>query len=201
MKEITAIRACAKFDAVWATWFDEMAKKAVIKRASKQWPKTGQESRLHTAMSIINESEGSDENYLIYTPEQEEAFNAAVDAADPIALIGVEESIAGGSTPEPGANSEICAALQKAYKEKYRESKEMTIKGELIKTLLSEGWRLLRDSKEEIVECVSSGDYERIQEIKSFYADYGLDVRLWLMIDEDTKHKYKQLKAEAEKAI
>jgi len=201
MKEITAIRACAKFDAVWATWFDEMAKKAVIKRASKQWPNTGQESRLHTAMSSINDSEGSDENYLIYTPEQEEAFNKAVDSEDALALVSVEESIAGGSTNEPGANSEICSALQQAYKERFRESKEMTAKGELIKTLRYAGWDQLRESRDEITECVLSGDYDRIQEIKAYYAEYELDVCLWSMLDEDTKHTYKQLKLEVEKTI
>lgn len=58
--EIEMVRGCAKTDAVWAKWPDEMAKKAVIKRASKQWPKTEQSSVLHKAVEVINNTEGSD---------------------------------------------------------------------------------------------------------------------------------------------
>ena len=58
--EIEQIRSCAKTDAVWKQWPDEMAKKAVIKRASKQWPKTEQSSVLHKAIDVINETEGGD---------------------------------------------------------------------------------------------------------------------------------------------
>ncbi len=59
-EEIEKIRSCAKTDGVWSKWPDEMAKKAVIKRASKQWPKTEQSSVLHKAVEVINEAEGSD---------------------------------------------------------------------------------------------------------------------------------------------
>lgn len=58
--ELDLIRQCAKSDNVWANWFDEMAKKAVIKRAAKQWPKSKESSTLHNAVEIINETEGSD---------------------------------------------------------------------------------------------------------------------------------------------
>ena len=57
---IDQIRKCAKFDTVWNSWFDEMAKKAIIKRASKQWPKTEKSSALHEAIQVINKAEGSD---------------------------------------------------------------------------------------------------------------------------------------------
>lgn len=57
--EVDKIRACAKTAYVWNQWPEEMAKKAIIKRAQKQWPKTQQSRRLHQAVEILNESEGS----------------------------------------------------------------------------------------------------------------------------------------------
>lgn len=42
----------------WVDFFEQMAKKAVIKRASKTWPYTKSIERLHEAIAIANESEG-----------------------------------------------------------------------------------------------------------------------------------------------
>lgn len=66
--DIKKIRAAAKQDGVWSKWEDEMAKKAIIKRASKQWPKTDRMERLDNALSVMNEYEGSEE--IDITPAQ-----------------------------------------------------------------------------------------------------------------------------------
>jgi len=42
----------------WEEWFNQMTKKAIIKRASKTWPYTEQAGRIETAIAIANESEG-----------------------------------------------------------------------------------------------------------------------------------------------
>lgn len=71
--EISKIRGAAKQDGVWSKWPDEMAKKAILKRASKQWPKTDRDDRLDRAIAVVNEYEGS-ENILIerdITPNQD----------------------------------------------------------------------------------------------------------------------------------
>lgn len=44
----------------WAEFGGEMRKKAVIKRASKTWPKTDRSERIHTAVDVLNEHEGID---------------------------------------------------------------------------------------------------------------------------------------------
>jgi recombination protein RecT len=44
----------------WVKWFGEMAKKTVIKRASKTWPRSDKNERLAKAISVINEHEGID---------------------------------------------------------------------------------------------------------------------------------------------
>lgn len=42
----------------WVEWFEQMAKKAVIKRASKTWPYTERADRILDAIEIANEAEG-----------------------------------------------------------------------------------------------------------------------------------------------
>lgn len=42
----------------WIEWFEQMAKKAVIKRASKTWPYTDKSGRIAEAIEIANASEG-----------------------------------------------------------------------------------------------------------------------------------------------
>lgn len=59
--EVTKIRECAKTKMVWDAWPFEMAKKAIIKRAAKQWPKSSASSILHKTIEVINDSEGSDD--------------------------------------------------------------------------------------------------------------------------------------------
>lgn len=59
--EIAKIRGAAKQDAVWSKWPDEMAKKSILKRSSKQWPKTDRDDRLDRAIAVVNEYEGSED--------------------------------------------------------------------------------------------------------------------------------------------
>jgi len=59
--EVAKIQACAKTQNVWQKWPEEMAKKAIIKRAQKQWPKTKRSHQLHEAVKVMNDSEGSED--------------------------------------------------------------------------------------------------------------------------------------------
>ena len=65
IEELKKIQSCAKTQMVWTQWPDEMAKKAIIKRASKQWPKTEQSSTLHKAVEVINDSEGGADPFTL----------------------------------------------------------------------------------------------------------------------------------------
>lgn len=62
--EVKKIQACAKTQAVWNQWPEEMAKKAIIKRAAKQWPRTVASGVLHKTIEVINESEGGTDPFL-----------------------------------------------------------------------------------------------------------------------------------------
>jgi len=46
----------------WNTFFGEMAKKTIIKRESKTWPKTDKSERFDNAIEVINEHDGIDFN-------------------------------------------------------------------------------------------------------------------------------------------
>lgn len=67
--DINKIRAAAKQDGVWAKWFEEMAKKAIIKRASKHWPLGNGADRFNTAVSVVNDIEGSEAIERDVTPK------------------------------------------------------------------------------------------------------------------------------------
>jgi recombination protein RecT len=57
-KQIEDVRmaSTAPNSPAWKNWYDEMSKKAVIKRAQKLWPQT--DGRLQEAIQILNEHEG-----------------------------------------------------------------------------------------------------------------------------------------------
>lgn len=63
-EEVMKIKGCAKTKVVWDQWEEEMAKKAIIKRAAKQWPKTQKSGVLHKAIEVINDSEGGTDPML-----------------------------------------------------------------------------------------------------------------------------------------
>lgn len=58
--DVMKARDAAKTKYVWDAWPLEMAKKFIIKRASKQWPRTDPTERLSTAIDVVNKVEGSD---------------------------------------------------------------------------------------------------------------------------------------------
>lgn len=69
--EVMKAKAAAKTQKVWDTWQLEMAKKFIIKRASKQWPKTDRHERLSHTVDVLNTIEGSAElehQALVHTP-------------------------------------------------------------------------------------------------------------------------------------
>ena len=71
--EIKKIKGAAKTKSVWDAWEDEMIKKAQIKRASKQWPKTDRDDRLDRAIAVVNEYEGGEDiREKDITPPKEE---------------------------------------------------------------------------------------------------------------------------------
>lgn len=68
--EIMAVKAASKSDkGPWAgAWAGEMAKKTLVKRASKSWPTTPASTRLDAAIAAGDETEGEDAQSLVHVP-------------------------------------------------------------------------------------------------------------------------------------
>lgn len=70
VEEINKIRDTSKAyqrkSGPWIDWYEEMAKKTLIKRAYKSWPQTENRKRFDHAISVLNEHEGT-----AYTLEQQ----------------------------------------------------------------------------------------------------------------------------------
>lgn len=75
-EEIDKIRGVSKAaSGPWVEWFEEMCKKAAIKRASKLWPRS---ERLGEAERVLNEHQG---NVTVIAPPPDDADDSAVKAA------------------------------------------------------------------------------------------------------------------------
>lgn len=75
----------------WKTFFNEMAKKTLIKRASKTWPQTDQRERLDNAINIVNEHEGLQSELINYdscshSPEQKELLHKYMQENDGLGI-------------------------------------------------------------------------------------------------------------------
>lgn len=69
LAEVEKIRSKskAKDSPAWRDWFEEMARKSVVKRASKMWPRT---ERLSKAVQILDQHEGAEHiNTIEHEPE------------------------------------------------------------------------------------------------------------------------------------
>lgn len=82
----------------WVTDFEEMAKKSVVRRAFKMWPKTAESERLENAVMISNENEGfepilSSPPLGQYTGEQKTYFDQLITKADAVEMFLFTKSI------------------------------------------------------------------------------------------------------------
>lgn len=75
----------------WKTWPEEMAKKSVVKRASKSWPQSNGRERLDNAIDVLNAHEGLVDDipttvaeYLKHSPEQAKAYHERLADGDPL---------------------------------------------------------------------------------------------------------------------
>lgn len=84
--EIDKIKDCAKTKNVWNNWPDEMAKKAIIKRASKQWPKTDKSGSFHKAIEVTNDAEGADFDAVTSLQETADYIIEHIEKDDVIAV-------------------------------------------------------------------------------------------------------------------
>lgn len=105
-EEIMSIKARSeagkKNSGPWVTDFSEQAKKSVVRRASKMWPKTDQFDRMAQAVEISNQNEGfetllSSPEIYSYNAEQKTYFDQLIQKNDAIGMYafmsGISDSI------------------------------------------------------------------------------------------------------------
>jgi len=91
MEELIELnKAAAKIKDVWVNWFEEMAKKSMIKRAQKQWPKSDGARRFEMAVAYDNDKEGLEPRDI--TPqESQEDINARFEEVITEIKIGIDK--------------------------------------------------------------------------------------------------------------
>lgn len=117
-------------------WAGEMAKKTLVKRASKSWPQSNGRARLDQAITMLNEHEGdrhiestSVADYLKHSPDQEQQYHQMLQG-DPVEFFiwwkslddRIQTSLI-NSFPkgEKGKGRDLTTKMEKTGRETYQE--------------------------------------------------------------------------------
>lgn len=180
IKEIHEVRNTSKAftsgkKCPWKDWFNEMAKKTLIKRAAKTWPHTDKRQRFDSAIHVINEHEGLKEDF---TQEQKDEF---------MLMIGSSNATGMFSFSQKHKEDGIYFALYNDFP-KGEKVKNKTICGELE----SEGAKILQDYSHQLKEATREGHTDVITEI---VGDLTADEQEALkpMLDNETESYIKEL--------
>ncbi len=181
-EEIAKIRDCAMTKVVWDKWPAEMAKKAVIKRASKQWPRTDTSSRLNKAIEVINEVEGFDPDYTIYTEEQKKHFDYLIEKEESYNYVMFIKSI----------DQEVQAALFNSFEKGFKTKNK-----EKCRKLSANGYEILHGLTEQANEYCANDDAFGLAET---ITDLGVEGKSiwWADASEETRLKATELMATVE---
>ncbi len=179
IKEIHEVRDTSKAftsgkKCPWKDWFNEMAKKTLIKRAAKTWPHTDKRQRFDSAIHVINEHEGLRKDF---TQEQKDTFDMLMHNQDALGLVVFCKNL-----PE-----DVYFALYNSFpKGKKVEYKEK------LKGLEREGYTLISNYSEQLTSYASEGDKDGLAELMS---ELGGTVKEYILngLDEETKKSIKEL--------
>ena len=90
--EINKIRntskAYSKKGGPWVDWYEEMAKKTVLKRAAKSWPQTPSRRRIDAAVEVLHESEG-----MRYSFDEHDRYMTALKTGDALGFIVLKHEL------------------------------------------------------------------------------------------------------------
>ena len=134
----------------WDSDFSEMAKKAVIRRAFKTWPRSD-ERRLSEAVHLSNENEGFEpiltSPALHYTADQKEYLDQLIENSDAMGMYLFEHSLCDGDPTSPGASiwTSLTHSFERGQKGKYQA---------VIKALGDKGRSIIHDYVQSIEQSI-----------------------------------------------
>lgn len=149
--EINKVRDTSKAskNGPWVNWYDEMAKKTILKRAFKQWPQTTNDqvgrARLETAISASHDAEGT-----AYSLEEHAEYMNLFNAGN-----GLDFYLMRRRTQE-----DIWNALYNSF-EKGTKVKNKGVADELE----AEGIAIIMDYSQQIIEGCKDGDTSTLEEL------------------------------------
>ena len=131
----------------WVTDFEEMAKKSVVRRAFKMWPKTAETERLENAVMLSNENEGFEPILTSppigqYTADQKAFFDGLISGSDAIGMFLFIQSI------DETVFTNLYHSFEKGQKGKYQS---------IVDKLNAEGAAKLLELTESVQEQAANG--------------------------------------------
>jgi len=146
--EILKVRATSKAEnGPWKTWPEEMAKKTLVKRASKSWPQSSGRSRIDTAIHVINQHEGLDEAPPV-DEEKVQEFLKLVAQGDPLPILCFSRTL---------TEEESAAVFNSAPRG------EKTAFKDRVRKLEREAHDILDNYAHDITEACEAGDVAAVQ--------------------------------------
>lgn len=149
VEEINKIRdtskAFQKGGGPWKQWYDEMAKKTILKRAYKSWPQTPNRKRVDLAVEALHEVEGT-----AYTIDQHIEFMKLLQDGEAIKFFAFRHKV----------GDAVWIALYNSFE----KGQKVKMK-EKASALESEGIRLLNEYKDQLVAAANNGDASAATEL------------------------------------
>ena len=146
----------AKTPGPWGTDFNEQAKKTVVRRAFKMWPKTETLDRMAMAVQLSNENEGFEPIKTApslgeYTAEQKAYFDQMIEKSDSMGMFLFLHSLRDTNVPAALFNS-----FEKGTITKYKD---------VVRTLERKGQHLLIDCVASVNDSAEQSDHSGIAEV------------------------------------
>lgn len=138
----------------WHDHYEEMAKKTVIRRAFKTWPKTKSLDRMALAVHLSNENEEftpivTSPELRDYSPQQKEYFDSLLQKPDALGMFVFQHTI------EETVFNNLFHSFERGKKGKYQQ---------VIRDLLQKGGAMLRDIVDAVNEQAASGNDYGVRE-------------------------------------
>ena len=154
----------------WKTDFGEMAKKTVVRRAFKMWPRTDEHQlkRMAIAVQLSNEAEQFEQlktspEITQYTDEQKVYFDQLIEKSDALGMLVFSKSI------EEGAFSSLYNSFEHGKKGQYKQ---------LVNDLITAGFDQSKDYANRLVEAAGADDELAVAELQGELSEEEMELIL-----------------------